>query len=117
MNALVLLLAAAVTAPPGATVTPVTGTAERDAIIADLGRSAARVLDSKIAHCAEIYEYVAPMPVGRDTSFGAVCTLRSGRDVMMCDDRMVGKFTYSDRVRRGAREVEAFIAEHCPPGG
>ena len=104
--------------PPGTSITPVVNAFARAKIIADLNRSLARLGKGvRIVSCSQIYDYVQPMPSGHDTSFGAICKLRSGAEVLMCDDRMVGKFSMTEAFSGGTETVGIFTALNCPPGG
>lgn len=57
---------------------------------------------------------------GRDSSYGAFCTIDTGTQkltFLMCNDRLVGKFTQVQTRAATQDEVGQFIEEHCPPGG
>jgi hypothetical protein len=56
----------------------------------------------------------------KDSSFGGICTLSStrARDVLVCDDTMIGKFTIkASGFAETAEEVAAFSQANCPGGG
>lgn len=89
-------------------------------IVFALQNDLARIgFDAKIVECGPIIEYVEQMSSGHDSSFGAVCRVKSEHGVaslMMCDDWMVGKFTLAPR--SGDRDgLDSFVAKNCPPGG
>jgi hypothetical protein len=74
----------------------------------------------RVQSCQLVIDYVQPAPTGRDTSWGAVCSIKSGartRTVVACDDRMIGKFTMSENSVSSSAEVAHFIERNCPPGG
>jgi hypothetical protein len=71
-------------------------------------------------NCSNLIDYVEDMPFGHDSSFGAICKIKSQgaiKQVTLCDDRMVGKFFQSEEVMETAERVGVFIQTHCPPGG
>ena len=56
----------------------------------------------------------------RDGSFGGICTLNGTpvRDVLVCDDTMVGKFTIKAwGFAETPEDVAAFTRVNCPGGG
>jgi hypothetical protein len=56
----------------------------------------------------------------RDGSFGGICTLTStpARDVLVCDDTMIGKFTIKAwGFAETPDDVAAFTQANCPGGG
>jgi hypothetical protein len=78
----------------------------------------------QIMNCALMITYTQQVRSGRDSSYGAVCTVRlmglPAQTHEMCDDWLVGKFT---DVPVGVGEVPdqwvlaRFIEQHCTPGG
>ena len=80
--------------------------------------------DGDIGDCSLIITYVQHLQGGRDSSYGAVCTVRVAgfpdQIYEMCDDWLVGKFTEIP-VDNGAVPdrwaMARFIEQHCPPGG
>lgn len=53
-------------------------------------------------------------------SFGAVCTVQNGNNrlnVLMCDNSLVGKFTWGESGSLTREDVIRFIKRNCPPGG
>jgi uncharacterized protein len=80
----------------------------------DLNRSG---IPGKLSSCKIILHLVDPTTQGRDTSFGAICTL-DVRDVMICDETVVGKLTLKlYGFTESARELADFTNTNCPPGG
>jgi hypothetical protein len=77
--------------------------------------------EATITSCSIAVNYFAT-GAGRDYSTGAFCEVRIGdisRSILMCDDKMVGKFTakiinYIYTIDRN--EVVHFVRENCPPG-
>jgi hypothetical protein len=55
---------------------------------------------------------------GRDSSYGAFCTLTDDRLVMICDDTMIGKLTFKfSGFAINTDELVDFTQTNCPPGG
>jgi uncharacterized protein len=67
--------------------------------------------------CTLMVRLVSDQFVGRDQSYGAICTMDSHR-LMLCNDTMIGKLTvaFSPSSERG-ETVADFTANNCPPGG
>jgi len=55
----------------------------------------------------------------RDISFGAICKIGQGaRDLLLCDDTMIGKFTIKAwGFAETLDEVASFTKNNCPGGG
>ncbi|MBS0376738.1 MAG: hypothetical protein JSR73_19350 [Proteobacteria bacterium] len=73
-----------------------------------------------VAECHNLVFYVDEAPSGRDSSYGAVCTIAAGgvrKDWLMCNDTMVGTFTKTDHFEDSPTFVTNFIHDHCAPGG
>ena len=56
--------------------------------------------------------------IGRDESYGALCSTATHRKIMICDDTMIGKLT----VKYGyfaisPKDLADFTSVNCPPGG
>jgi hypothetical protein len=91
---------------------------DRTRIIANLNDNLNGLgVSAKIEKCTAIYNYVEDMPSGRDSSFGAICTLTTGRQLLMCDDWFVGKFTMTGSFALTRDNIRYFIQYNCPPGG
>jgi hypothetical protein len=74
-------------------------------------------IPGKLSSCKIILHLVDQTTQGRDTSYGAICTLNS-RDVMICNDTMVGKLTLKlFGFVESAQELADFTNANCPPGG
>ncbi|WP_239950833.1 hypothetical protein [Dyella terrae] len=60
------------------------------------------------------------LPLDRNSSFGAICQLDGPqpRDILLCDDTMVGKFTLKGwGFGESILNVAAFTQTNCPKGG
>lgn len=74
-------------------------------------------IPGKLSSCKIILHIVDQTTHGGDTSYGAICTLNS-RDVMICNDTMVGKLTLKlFGFVESAQELADFTNANCPPGG
>jgi hypothetical protein len=80
----------------------------------DLNRSG---IPGKLSSCKMIVHLVDQTTPGRDASYGAICTLNA-RDVMICDDTMVGKLTLKlYGFSESAQVLADFTNANCAPGG
>jgi hypothetical protein len=73
-----------------------------------------------VKSCRRVISYVQPSPSGKDSSWGAICTLAgrsSDHEVMACDDRFVGKFTMQEALSPTREALVEFTRRNCPPGG
>ncbi len=72
----------------------------------------------KLSDCKIMLHLVVDQATaGRDMSYGAICSLNA-RDVMICDDTMVGKFTMKlYGYAESGGELADFTSANCPPGG
>ena len=107
--------------PSTVTLSPILDASEKRDTISqirnDLSRSSP---GAKLLDCQTLIDYVEQMPSGHDSSFGAVCKVRSqgsAKRVTLCDDRMVGKFYQSDAVVATPGQIGLFVRAHCSPGG
>jgi hypothetical protein len=102
-------------------VTEVSDATQRAQIIEDLDNDLRQLGSAaRIERCPLVLDYVQPAPSGRDTSWGAVCSITIGaerRTFIACGDRMVGKFTLSRNFSQSPEAVTRFIERNCPPGG
>jgi uncharacterized membrane protein YhaH (DUF805 family) len=76
--------------------------------------------DGRVRDCRLAIDYVSAAPAGKDTSWGAVCTVEQGsreQDVMACDDRLLGKFTMRYQFTESWPALIDFVGRNCPPGG
>lgn len=91
---------------------------ERAKIVSSLQESLDQIgFDAKISDCALMLDYFDDAGSGRDSSYGADCTVRSAKgseSLVLCDDWLVGKFTLAPGAM--AREqLGRFIRNNCPP--
>jgi uncharacterized protein len=74
-------------------------------------------IPGKLSSCKIMLHLVDHTRGGRDTSYGAICALNA-RDVMICDDMMVGRLTLKLYGFGESAEVLAdFTNANCSPGG
>lgn len=74
-------------------------------------------LPGKLGECKFVVRLLDRGDNGRDASYGAICTWNE-REIMVCDDTMVGKLTlkmYGYGV--SGRTLADFTQANCPPGG
>lgn len=106
--------------PPNVKLRDVTLPTERNRISSSLQDDLTRMgFDAKIGDCSLVIDYIQDMPAGKDSSFGAMCNVNSARgsaNLVMCDDRMVGKFTLTSSVIN-REQLGLFIERNCQPGG
>ncbi|HEY1880170.1 MAG TPA: hypothetical protein VGG68_09580 [Caulobacteraceae bacterium] len=106
--------------PAGVRLEVVSLPVEKTRIIASLQEGLGQIgLDAKIDQCELILDYFDDRGSGRDSSYGADCTVTSAKgpeSLVMCDDWMVGKFTLAPGAMPRDR-LGRFIRDNCPPGG
>jgi hypothetical protein len=85
---------------------------------ADFNRSLKRLgFAQELSSCKVLVELRQGV---RDGSFGGICTLSGTptRDILVCDDTMIGKFTIKAwGFAETPEEVAAFTQANCPGGG
>ena len=73
-------------------------------------------IPGKLSSCNMMLHLVDQTTSGRDESYGAICTLNA-RDVMICDDTMVGKLTLKlYGFAESAEELADFTSANCHGG-
>ena len=109
------------TLPSTVTLSPILDASEKRDTISQINDDLSRSSPvAKLLGCQTLIDYVEQMPSGHDSSFGAVCKVRSQgsvKRVTVCDERMVGKFYESDEVVATPGQIGLFVQAHCPPGG
>jgi uncharacterized protein len=71
----------------------------------------------KLSSCKLVVHLVDQTTQDQDPSYGGICTLNA-RDVMVCNDTMVGKLTLKlYGFTESADELADFTSENCSPGG
>lgn len=79
-----------------------------------------RMSGEELQECHSMINYVQEMLSGRDSSWGAFCTVKTGsiaKIFMVCDDWLVGKFALEPSDRSEPVRSAKFVQEKCPPGG
>ena len=65
-----------------------------------------------VERCSFMLDYVQPTPTGKDTSWGAICSIAFGgrrRTILACDDRMIDKFSLTENFTASRAGVTGFI--------
>ena len=100
---------------------PITNAAEKSKTVSQIKDDLRqKTPGSTLSGCNMLIDVIEGLPVGHDTSFGAVCRISTQgkiQRVTLCDDRMIGKFFESAQIAKGPEQLGLFVQAHCPPGG
>lgn len=89
-------------------------------MVEDFQQQINRIGSGVVTDCNHVIDYVDRGMSRGGGSYGAICTIQNGNKSytgMMCNDTMIGKFTFGGSDALSLQGVGRFIHNNCPPGG